>query len=195
MEDDQSPHMKRRIHNAKRDQKHFDEFNTHRWTFLREIVVDGENNDLKITIDIGSVGEPEEDLLLKKILGQTFHTSPIEIPKGNPAFQIIFDYYFAYQVQDEMYANYCEDEPSSGNRFCFYYTSPYLRYQCPSQNLPLTAEDYDFSAPGFVSFNPKSGNEYNHLKGEHKMKHFRLFCEHQVIDVLSHCMPKILKLY
>lgn len=196
MTDDEKPYMKRKAHNAKRDQKNFEEINKHRWTFLRDIEVKGEDNRLKITIDIGSVGQPEEDQVLKEILGQTFHTSPIEIPKGNPAFQIVFDYYYAYQMMDEMYADYCDEEPRLGKRFRFYYTSPYLRYHWRSQTLPLTAEDYDFNAPGFVSFNAKTGlEEYNHLCNGHKMKHFRVFCEDQVIDVLSHCMPKILRLF
>lgn len=139
--------------------------------FVMEIK-DNMDNGLNITVALPRLGEKGSDVdetADEKIQGIMKESSPI-YPDFNKAYEIYFDTYITYQVRNESFCSWDDYEVRHGKYFIVFERSRYLEQL---QNITNCCQFEDGS----------------YYPGE--WKHFGIYAQNHVIDVISHGNPEI----
>ncbi len=135
-----------------------------------ERLKEGEDNNLTVVISLSTRGEVGENIpdnekdVVKRILEKA---KPVYPDKEN-TYEIYFDNYVMYQVRNESFASFDEDEVRCGNRLIIFEKSKLLDYV---KTVVWTDEKY------FGGY-----------------KHYGIYTENQIIDVISQVEPKVKEL-
>lgn len=138
-------------------------------TFLVKLE-EGEDNNLTIIIALSYTGEKGEDIpqatngVLKNIFKNTI---PVYKDWQN-VYEIYFDSYVMYQVRNESFTSFDKEEIRCGKRLIIFEKSKLLDYV----KTVIWADEKYF--------------------GEYK--HYGIYTENQIIDVISQTEPKVKKL-
>lgn len=138
-------------------------------TFLVKLE-EGEENRLKIVILLSTCGDVGENIphdtkdVIRRILKKT---RPV-YPDDENTYEIYFDNYVMYQVRNESFAAFDKDETRKGKRLIIFEKSKLLDYM---KQVIWADDDYI---------------------GQYK--HYGIYTENQIIDVISHVEPTIRKL-
>ncbi|MBQ8541624.1 MAG: hypothetical protein IJ435_09160 [Clostridia bacterium] len=135
-----------------------------------ERLEEGEDNKLTVTISLSTNGEVGENIpnyeedVIKRILEKA---KPVYPDKEN-TYEIYFDNYVMYQVRNESFAAFDEDEARCGNRLIIFEKSKLLDYV----KTVVWADEKYFGG----------------------YKHYGIYTENQIIDVISQIEPTVKKL-
>ena len=138
-------------------------------TFLARLE-EGEDNKLTVTISLSTKGEVGENIpdnekgVIKRILEKA---KPV-YPDNENTYEIYFENYVMYQVRNESFAAFDEDEVRCGNRLINFEKSKLLDYV----KTVVWADEKYFGG----------------------YKHYGIYTENQIIDVISQVEPTIKKL-
>lgn len=138
-------------------------------TFLARLE-EGEDNKLTVTISLSAKGEVGENIpdnekgVIKRILEKA---KPV-YPDNENTYEIYFENYVMYQVRNESFATFDEDEVRCGNRLIIFEKSKLLDYV----KTVVWADEKYFGG----------------------YKHYGIYTENQIIDVISQVEPTIKKL-
>ncbi|MBQ3110689.1 MAG: hypothetical protein IJC69_06070 [Clostridia bacterium] len=138
-------------------------------TFLARLE-EGEDNKLTVTISLSTKGEVGENIpdnekgVIKRILEKA---KPV-YPDNENTYEIYFENYVMYQVRNESFAAFDKDEVRRGNRLIIFEKSKLLDYV----KTVVWADEKYFGG----------------------YKHYGIYTENQIIDVISQVEPTIKKL-
>ena len=138
-------------------------------TFLARLE-EGEDNKLTVTISLSTKGEVGENIpdnekgVIKRLLEKA---KPV-YPDNENTYEIYFENYVMYQVRNESFAAFDKDEVRRGNRLIIFEKSKLLDYV----KTVVWADEKYFGG----------------------YKHYGIYTENQIIDVISQVEPTIKKL-
>jgi hypothetical protein len=156
----------------------FGEENGKTWFFL-ERLIDGPGNALTIVITRSQTVPPSEDFI-KEVAGSNepllhiLSDSMQMLPDVTQAYKIYFDDYITYQIRNESFCSYNPEEKRVGNTLILFTQSTFLDYLTKSTDVVYTGEENSYP-PG-------------------KFKHYGVYTQDHVIDIISHCEPIITKI-
>ena len=140
--------------------------------FLRSLE-ECEDNELRITVAGAKIGDCAADTFDDTALGRILsQCRPIESDE-NLAFEITFESYIIYQVRNESFCSYDPEEIRSGKFLIVFEKSELLDYLTVSTDACRLDDG---------SFYPA------------EWKHYGIYTQNHVIDVVSQCEPKVLRL-
>ena len=140
--------------------------------FLRSLE-ECEDNELRITVAGAKIGDCAADTFDGTALGRILsQCRPIESDE-NLAFEITFESYIIYQVRNESFCSYDPEEIRSGKFLIVFEKSKLLDYLTVSTDACRLDDG---------SFYPA------------EWKHYGIYTQNHVIDVVSQCEPKVLRL-
>lgn len=130
------------------------------------------DNELHIRISAASVGEMEPEMLdgLDQLVASVVSKCRPILPSGR-VIDIRFENYIMYQVRNE---SFCHFEPKStrhGNYLATYEQSKLLEYLSVATDVQQGEDGSFYPAP---------------------WKHYSIFTQNQVIDIISHCEPVLM---
>ncbi|MBE6875599.1 MAG: hypothetical protein E7496_02565 [Ruminococcus sp.] len=133
------------------------------------------DNDLKLVVSLSYTGETEEilDDMGNPALGELLRKSRPIYPDENQTYEILFEGYILYQTRNESYTSWDNYEIRNGTYFIIFEKSRLL------DALPLLT-DCQVLSDG----TPYPGN----------WKHYGIYCQNHIIDVISCYEPKIKKI-
>ncbi len=138
-------------------------------TFLVKLE-EGEENSLEVVVALAFCGEEGENVpsdtkgTVRRILEKS---KPVYSDKEN-MYEICFENYIMYQVRNESFASFDEDEIRHGKRLVIFEKSKLLDYI----KKVIWADEKYFGG----------------------YKHYGIYTENQIIDVISQVEPKVKKL-
>lgn len=138
-------------------------------TFLVKLE-EGEGNNLTIIISLSTCGEVGENIpnneksVIRRMLKKT---KPV-YPNIENTYEIHFDNYVMYQVRNESFSSFDKEEIRRGSRLIIFEKSKLLDYM----EKVIWADEKYFGG----------------------YKHYGIYTENQIIDIISHIEPTIEKL-
>ncbi|MBR1555144.1 MAG: hypothetical protein IJ644_07115 [Oscillospiraceae bacterium] len=133
------------------------------------------DNDLKIVVSLsctGEIGENADDMGIPA-LGDILRKSCPIYPDENQTYEILFEQYILYQTRNESYTSWDDYEIRKGTYFIIFEKSRLL------DALPVLTDCQILS----------DGTYY-----PEKWKHYGIYCQNHIIDVISCFPPEIRKL-
>ena len=133
------------------------------------------DNDLKIVVSLsctGEIGENADDMGIPA-LGDILRKSRPILPDENQTYEILFEGYILYQTRNESYTSWDDYEIRNGTYFIIFEKSRLL------DALPVLT-DCQILSDG----TPYPGN----------WKHYGIYCQNHIIDIISCYEPEIKKL-
>ena len=161
--------------NEKKNSVDFGNNNSCIGDFAFVLKIEDKDNELKILFSGACEGEKGSDIdteLNDTIIESLADSFPV-YPNPNEIYEITFTAYITYQVRNESYSSYDENEIRSGKWLILFEKSKFLDY---FQNVTDCCQFED------NSFYP----------GE--WKHYGVYSENHIIDIISHKKPIIKKL-
>lgn len=137
---------------------------------------DGPDNELRIIISPASIGEvgsrnvEPTDSILHGILSKC---SPIT-PAKNERYEITFENYIIYQNRNESWATYFPEEIRCGTFLIIFEKSRLLDNLCEITDVGQLASGAWYPGP---------------------WKHYGVYTQNHVIDVISHCHPVVTRCF
>lgn len=138
-------------------------------TFLVKLE-EGEENNLKIVIALSTCGDVGENIPNdeKSVIRRILKKARPVYPDDENMYEIYFENYVMYQVRNESFTSFDEEEIRQGKRLIVFEKSKLLDYV----KKVIWADE-------------------NYLGG---YKHYGIYTENQIIDVISHIEPTVKKL-
>ena len=136
---------------------------------------EGEDNCVRFIIAFSMKGEVREVIDDMEIqgLGQVLQNATPIVPNSDEVYEITFQSYILHQIRNESFCSQDEYEIRNG-RYCILFEKSRLL------DMLLTITDCQRSSDGAV------------YPGE--WKHYGIYCQNHIIDVISHNEPVIKKL-
>jgi len=145
----------------------FDEINNLDYLFL-VVIKDLPANRLSITVKAATVSDRDEDLVIaNKNIGPV---RSITAKGPGQKYELHFETYGAYQVTNESFSVFNENDERIGRLFCIYSKSTYINYVRENTIVNYT---YDY---------------------DNALKHYSLNCQHHTIDIITKEEPVIKRL-
>ena len=142
--------------------EYFEELNDCRYVFLEELS-EPETNVLRIRV---AEGRPSKVAVPIEVAGQSLGNGfPVEIDSTSARYELVWNSYVLYQITNESFGRReISQDGSLGHAASVYRSSSVLNYVVCSSNA---SDEY----PG-------------------KLVHFRVVCEHHIVDVISTDRPE-----
>lgn len=138
-------------------------------------------NNLRIIIAVAEVGKKTNDSSLLHSMDKEINSKLWQIlkqcrsitPDNNHKYGVIFENYIAYQVRNESFCSFDTEEIRKGKFIITFEKSKLL------EHLPKITDVQKF----------KDGSYY-----PAEWKHYGIYTQNHVIDIISHCPPQIVTL-